>query len=103
MLQGLTAAASTLAAVSCYMLISVHCMHLLLQNLIAAHGGVMLITCHCMHLLLQNLIAAHGGVKSLLTALHTHRNNPALLPFAFDVLASLIVGNERNGALRCFA
>ena len=44
----------------------------------------------------QSLIAAHGGVSCILDSLRHHRSNSNLLPFVFDALASLIVGNERN-------
>jgi len=45
----------------------------------------------------QNLIVTHGGITCLMKALGKHRTNPPLLPFLFDAMASLIVGNERNG------
>jgi len=45
----------------------------------------------------QSLIAAHGGIAGILDALKRHKANSNLLPFIFDALASLIVGNERNG------
>ena len=44
----------------------------------------------------QSLIAAHGGVTCLLQVLHNHRANTVLVPFVFDALASLIVGNQEN-------
>ena len=44
----------------------------------------------------QSLIAAHGGISCILEALKRHKSNSTLLPFIFDALASLIVGNERN-------
>ncbi|GMH63199.1 hypothetical protein TrST_g12401 [Triparma strigata] len=44
----------------------------------------------------QSLIAAHGGIGCILEALKRHKSNSILLPFIFDALASLIVGNERN-------
>ena len=44
----------------------------------------------------QSLIAAHGGISCILEALKRHKSNSILLPFIFDALASLIVGNERN-------
>ena len=44
----------------------------------------------------QTVIAAHGGVPCLLQVLHNHRTNVVLVPFVFDALASLIVGNAEN-------
>ena len=44
----------------------------------------------------QSLIAAHGGVPCLLQVLHNHRAHTVLVPFVFDALASLIVGNQEN-------
>ncbi|CAN0200953.1 unnamed protein product, partial [Discosporangium mesarthrocarpum] len=35
----------------------------------------------------------------ILSALHTNLQNSGLLPYVFDALASLIVGNQRNGLL----
>ena len=45
----------------------------------------------------QTLIAAHGGTACILRALEDHHDQPSLLPFVFDALASLIVGNGANG------
>ncbi|CAM9356747.1 unnamed protein product [Chrysoparadoxa australica] len=53
----------------------------------------------CQNAYNQNMIASHGGIRCILAALASHKNNPAILPFIFDALASLIVGNESNGNL----
>lgn len=45
----------------------------------------------------QALIAANGGIVCMLQVLKNHRSNTVLLPFTFDALASLIVGNQENG------
>jgi len=45
----------------------------------------------------QSLIAADGGIQCMLGVLEHHRQNVILLPFVFDALASLIVGNQDNG------
>lgn len=44
----------------------------------------------------QSLIASYGGIACLLQVLHNHRTNVVLVPFVFDALASLIVGNVEN-------
>lgn len=38
--------------------------------------------------------ALSPGDRTILSALHSHRMNSPLLPFVFDALASLIVGNQ---------
>lgn len=50
----------------------------------------------CQNAYNQKLIADHGGVRSILAALTEHKANATLLPFIFDALASMVVGNERN-------
>ena len=42
----------------------------------------------------QTLISTHGGIYSMLQILENHRENTILLPFVFDAMASLIVGNQ---------
>jgi hypothetical protein len=44
----------------------------------------------------QEGVAAQGGLQPLVGAIHAHHTNFKLLPFLFDALASLIVGNEEN-------
>ncbi|CAM9888827.1 unnamed protein product, partial [Discosporangium mesarthrocarpum] len=87
----------------------------LVKEVVGRQGGIALIlrglSCHlsspdlvksacgalsnmCQNTYNQNLIAAHGGIRTILSALHTHRQNSGLLPFVFDALASLIVGNQ---------
>ncbi|KAJ1458442.1 armadillo-type protein [Pelagophyceae sp. CCMP2097] len=50
----------------------------------------------CQNVPNQDLISQHGGVPCLLRVLRDHRADVVLLPFAFDALASLIVGNAGN-------
>lgn len=45
----------------------------------------------------QMLIAGHGGVERLLAIASRHISEISLLPFVFDALASLVVGNFSTG------
>ena len=42
------------------------------------------------------MIAAQGAAMCLLDALRNHPKKGHLLPYVFDAIASLVVGNERN-------
>ncbi len=53
----------------------------------------------CQYKLNQQNFASHGGLIPLLHSLSFHQTNTKLLPFLFDALASLIVGNEENARL----
>lgn len=44
----------------------------------------------------QDGVASQGGLQPLVGAIHSHQANGKLLPFIFDAIASLIVGNEEN-------
>ena len=50
----------------------------------------------CQSKLNQEGVASLGGLQPLVGSIHTHQNNGKLLPFIFDALASLVVGNEDN-------
>lgn len=50
--------------------------------------------CQCK--LNQEGVASLGGLQPLVGSIHAHQNNGKLLPFIFDALASLVVGNEDN-------
>ena len=47
----------------------------------------------------QQGVASHGGLQPLINSIVTHQRNAKLLPFIFDALASLIVGNEENARM----
>ena len=47
----------------------------------------------------QQRVAAHGGLQPLIHSISLHQDNAKLLPFIFDALASLIVGNEENARI----
>jgi len=50
----------------------------------------------CQSKLNQEGVASLGGLQPIIGSLHIHQNNNKLLPFIFDAIASLIVGNEEN-------
>lgn len=45
----------------------------------------------------QEGISAHGGLQPLISSIQLHQNNELIIPYLFDAIASLIVGNEDNG------
>ena len=47
----------------------------------------------------QQGVASHGGLQPLINSIGIHQRNAKLLPFIFDALASLIVGNEENARM----
>jgi hypothetical protein len=47
----------------------------------------------------QQGFSSHGGIQPLVGAINFHQGNAKLLPFIFDALASLIVGNEENAKM----
>jgi cytosolic carboxypeptidase protein 2/3 len=53
----------------------------------------------CQFKLNQQNFAAQGGLQPLLHSIPFHQTNLKLLPFIFDALASLIVGNEDNARI----
>jgi len=53
----------------------------------------------CQFKLNQQNFAAQGGLQPLLHSIPFHQTNLKLLPFIFDALASLIVGNEENARI----
>ena len=48
----------------------------------------------CQSKLNQEGVASLGGLQPLVGSIHAHQNNGKLLPFVFDAIAALIVGNE---------
>ncbi len=53
----------------------------------------------CQSKLNQEGVASLGGLQPLVGSIHAHQNNGKLLPFVFDALAALIVGNEDNARM----
>jgi hypothetical protein len=53
----------------------------------------------CQSKMNQHGFSSHGGIMPLVGAISLHQQNARLLPFIFDALASLIVGNEENARL----
>lgn len=53
----------------------------------------------CQFKLNQQNFASQGGLHPLLHSIPFHQTNLKLLPFIFDALASLIVGNEENARI----
>lgn len=53
----------------------------------------------CQSKMNQHGFSSHGGIQPLVGAINIHQQNSKLLPFIFDALASLIVGNEENAKM----
>ena len=53
----------------------------------------------CQSKMNQHGFSSHGGIQPLVGAISFHQQNYKLLPFIFDALASLIVGNEENAKM----
>ncbi|CAM9748329.1 unnamed protein product, partial [Ectocarpus fasciculatus] len=53
----------------------------------------------CQSKMNQHGFSSHGGILPLVAAINFHQLNSKLLPFIFDALASLIVGNEENAKM----
>jgi len=53
----------------------------------------------CQYKVNQQGVASHGGLQPLIVSISFHQENSKLLPFIFDALASLIVGNEENARI----
>ena len=53
----------------------------------------------CQSKLNQEGVASLGGLQPLVGSIHAHQSNGKLLPFVFDALAALIVGNEDNARM----
>ena len=53
----------------------------------------------CQYKVNQQGVASHGGLQPLIHSISLHQDNAKLLPFIFDAMASLIVGNEENARI----